>query len=196
MRLRSLSVPAGGFSEQIQRLAGETFSITFIPKTGFTGGQWHWLAEFLRALLVPQEWAENVRSVSGPDSHFRFPVFCTVRKISQNWTNWKLMVVCAKWLQLCPTLCDSTDCSLPDSSRQQYWSGLPGPPSGDLLKPGAEPVSFTSPTLADRFFTTSWRCWDTVWTHVLTPAELDAYKWGRWQILCQVNEMILYVNEK
>ena len=37
-------------------------------------------------------------------------------------------------------------------SRQEYWSGLPCPPPGDLLKPGMEPTSLT---LADRFFTTS-----------------------------------------
>ena len=30
--------------------------------------------------------------------------------------------------------------------RQEYWSGLPCPPSGDLLKPEIEPMSLTSPT--------------------------------------------------
>ena len=40
-------------------------------------------------------------------------------------------------------------------SRQEYWSGLPCPPPGDLLNPGIEPVSFMSPTLADGFFTVS-----------------------------------------
>ena len=36
-------------------------------------------------------------------------------------------------------------------SRQEYWSGLPFPSSGDLPDPGIEPVS---PVLAGRFFTT------------------------------------------
>ena len=36
-------------------------------------------------------------------------------------------------------LCDPMDCSLPGFSRQEYWSGLPCPPSGDLTKPGIEP---------------------------------------------------------
>ena len=40
-------------------------------------------------------------------------------------------------------------------SRQEYWSGLPCPPPGDLLNPEIEPVSLTSPTLAGRFFTSS-----------------------------------------
>ena len=35
--------------------------------------------------------------------------------------------------------------------RQEYWSGLPFPPPGDLPDPGIEPAS---PALADRFFTT------------------------------------------
>ena len=37
-------------------------------------------------------------------------------------------------------------------SRQEYWSELPCPPSGDLPDPGMEPAS---PTLAGGFFTTS-----------------------------------------
>ena len=39
-------------------------------------------------------------------------------------------------------------------SRQEYWSGLPFSPPGDLPHPGIEPASFTSPALAGRFFTT------------------------------------------
>ena len=37
--------------------------------------------------------------------------------------------------------------------RKEYWSGLPFPPPGDLLDPGIEPLSFSSPALAGRFFT-------------------------------------------
>ena len=37
-------------------------------------------------------------------------------------------------------------------SRQEYWSGLPCPPPGDLLGLGMEPVSLAS---AGEFFTTS-----------------------------------------
>ena len=39
--------------------------------------------------------------------------------------------------------------------RQEYWSGLPFPPPGDLPNPGIEPVSFKSPALAGGFFTTN-----------------------------------------
>ena len=40
-------------------------------------------------------------------------------------------------------------------SRQEYWSGLPCPPSGDLPNPGVEFKSLTSAGLAGGFFTTS-----------------------------------------
>ena len=40
-------------------------------------------------------------------------------------------------------------------SRQEYWSGLPFPPSGDLPDPGIEPTSLMSPPLAGGFFTTN-----------------------------------------
>ena len=40
-------------------------------------------------------------------------------------------------------------------SMQEYWSGLPCPPLGDLPNPGIEPVSLMSSVLAGVFFTTS-----------------------------------------
>ena len=62
--------------------------------------------------------------------------------------------------QACPTLCDPTDWCPPGSSvhgifRQEYWSGLPCPPPGDLPNPGIKPTSPMSPALAGSFFTTS-----------------------------------------
>ena len=38
-------------------------------------------------------------------------------------------------------------------SSQEYWSGLPFHPLGDLPDVGIEPVSLVSPVLARRFFT-------------------------------------------
>ena len=40
-------------------------------------------------------------------------------------------------------------------SRQEYGSGLPCPPPGDLSNPGLKPVSLKSPALAGGFFTIS-----------------------------------------
>ena len=45
-------------------------------------------------------------------------------------------------------------------SRQEYWSGLPCPPPGDLPYPGIKPVSLRSPALAGGFFTIS-ATWET-----------------------------------
>ena len=60
----------------------------------------------------------------------------------------RLEIVCAYSVtQLCPTLCTSIDCSPPLSmgfSRQEYWSGFPCPPPGDLPDPGTEPTSLVS----------------------------------------------------
>ena len=50
----------------------------------------------------------------------------------------------AKLLQFCPTLCKNCSPQAPLSmgfSRQEYWSGLPCPPPGDLPKAGIEPAS-------------------------------------------------------
>ena len=58
--------------------------------------------------------------------------------------------MCAKSLQSCPSLCDSMDVACQVSLslgffRQEYWSGLPCPPAGDLLNPGIEPTCLLSP---------------------------------------------------
>ena len=44
-------------------------------------------------------------------------------------------------------------------SRQEYWSGLPCPPSGDLPNVGIEPAPLMSPALPGGLFTTS-GTWD------------------------------------
>ena len=52
----------------------------------------------------------------------------------------------AKSFQLCPTLCNPTDCNPPGSVvhgilRQEYWSGFPRHLPGDPSNPGIEPMS-------------------------------------------------------
>ena len=54
--------------------------------------------------------------------------------------------MCLGWVaQSCLTLCNPVDCCPPPLSmgfsRQEYWSGLPCPPPGDLPNPGIEPRS-------------------------------------------------------
>ena len=62
-------------------------------------------------------------------------------------------------LQLCPTLCDSMDCSLPgscpwDSPGKNTGVGCPALPQGIFLTQGSNPGLSLSPALAGRFFTT------------------------------------------
>ena len=52
-------------------------------------------------------------------------------------------------------------------SRQEYWSWLPCPPSGDLPDPGIKPLSLKSLALSGGFFTTS-TTWETPWVKKLT----------------------------
>ena len=64
---------------------------------------------------------------------------------------------CLSVAKLCLTLCDPWTVAhqgYPLSigfPRQEYWSGLPVPSLGDLLKPG---IKSMSPALTGRFFTT------------------------------------------
>ena len=50
--------------------------------------------------------------------------------------------------------------------RQEYWSGLPFPPPGDLPKPGTEPPSLVSPALAGGFFNTG-APWEAQYANLL-----------------------------
>ena len=50
-------------------------------------------------------------------------------------------------------------------SRQEYWSGLPCSPTGDLPNPGIEPASFMSPALASGFFTPS-ATWEALYRQI------------------------------
>ena len=70
----------------------------------------------------------------------------------------------AKSLQLCPTLCNPMDCSLPAFSVQGmlqlrilWWIAMPS--SRESSQPRDWPVSFKSPTLEARCVTTS-ACWE------------------------------------
>ena len=81
--------------------------------------------------------------------------------------------MCAKALQSRLTLYDPMDaaCQAPlpmQLSRQEYWSGFPGPPPGHLPNPGIKPMSLPSPALAGGFFTTS-ATWEAHPTEVIPP---------------------------
>ena len=57
-------------------------------------------------------------------------------------------------MTLQPMNCNAPGSSVHGIFQQEYWSGLPFPPAGDLPNPGIKPVSLASPILAGGFFTT------------------------------------------
>ena len=74
----------------------------------------------------------------------------------------------AKLLQLCLTLWEPMDSSPPGSSvhgilQEEYWSGCPCPPPGDLPDPGVKPASLASPAMAGGFLTTRATWEDPPW---------------------------------
>ena len=84
---------------------------------------------------------------------------------SQGFNLWICMCVYAQLLQLCPTLCNSMDCSPPGSSVHGIlqaikleWIAMHS--SRVSSGPRDQPVSLLSPALAGRFFTTS-----ATWEH-------------------------------
>jgi len=58
-------------------------------------------------------------------------------------------------------------------SRQEYWTGLPCRPPGDLPNPGIKPTSSMSPAFQDRFLTTSTTC-NSTREHLSKP---KSYPW-------------------
>ena len=99
----------------------------------------------LEILLLIPVWCENPR--------LRSPDLETLATILY-------LCVCAKLLQLSGLVATvgTIACQALLSmgfSRQEYWSGLPCPPLGDLPDTGIKPVSLLSPALAGVFFTTS-----------------------------------------
>jgi len=66
-------------------------------------------------------------------------------------------------------------------SMQEYWSGLPCPPPGDLPHPGIEPGSSAALTLAGEFFTAEMpRKPIIMTTHILSEVRVktETLEWG------------------
>ena len=79
-----------------------------------------------------------------------------------------LWCVCA---QSCPAICAHQASLCMGFSRQEYWSGLPCPPPGDLPYPGMEPVPPASLAFAGRFITAS-TTWEALCSKHMFEIEL------------------------
>ena len=87
------------------------------------------------------EWQHEVNSQLFP--HLMYIFACTLSRFSH------VQLFAMLW---------TVACQAPLSMGffwQEYWSGLPCLPPGDLSDPGIEPMSLRSPELAGGFFTTS-----------------------------------------
>ena len=84
-------------------------------------------------------------------------LFCKWYAVVSSWHLLLLLLSHFSRVQLCVTLW-TVACQASRSmgfSREEYWSGQPCLPSGDLPDSGMEPRSLKSPALAGEFFTTS-----------------------------------------
>ena len=82
---------------------------------------------------------------------------CLEEKFIFNRLRFTQNCICCMRAQSCLALCDPIDCvalQAPLSmgfSRQEYWSGLPSSPPGDLSDPGVESASLAPPEIAGGF---------------------------------------------
>ena len=76
-------------------------------------------------------------------------------------------------------------------SRQEYRSGVPSPPPGDLPNPGIKLASHTSPALADGFFSisTTWDLMSRMSPHKPGNGVLTSM-WGRAWCLVRVKPKV------
>ena len=123
-----------------------------IPKPTGGGGAQRQRSPGRRTLLCLSAW---VSLSLGPASFSSLRVYNPL----QDLVLLGLVCVCLV-IQSCTTLCNSWTVARQaplsmEFSRQEYWSGLPLPPLGDLLNPGIKPESLAFHTLACGFLTTS-----------------------------------------
>ena len=82
-------------------------------------------------------------------------------------------------------------------SQQEYWSGLPFPPPGDLSHPGIELKSLVSPAVAGRFFTIEppGEPRTTIWSSNSIPGYISEENKNiilKWYMLPNVHRSIIY----
>ena len=109
---------------------------------------------------------------------FLLHLFCIYRKCYRELGHTSLcvcMLSCFSCVRLCVslwTIAPQVPLCL-EFSRQEYWKGLPCPPPRNLPNPGIKSGSLTSPTLANRFFTTR----ATLEAHTSLRGEFMHNKW-------------------
>ena len=135
------TLPSGSLPRGLQHHSNEPFLVLDqTPLVSLAG----WMALFLRSDSVKWPWShwENISSLSYALIPNAGPFQCVcAQSLSHVWLCTPGTVACQASLSM-------------EFSRQEYWSGLPFPPAGDLPYPGIKPASLEAPALAGRFFTT------------------------------------------
>ena len=129
-------------------------------------GKWKWKWSHVRLLATPWTTAYQAPPSMGFSRQ-------------EYWSG--VPLPCAKLFQSCPTLCNQATEVAHQAllsigfSRQEYWRGLPCPPPRNLLNPGIEPTSLTSPALASGFFTTraTWEAHNTLLGYIKKKISRD-----------------------
>ena len=116
------------------------------------------LANLNTLVQAPDNWIFQLLYANLSSSHF-FPQFSFQNQVPQTKV-YSYTYIYVSYTQLCPTLGDPMDCSLPVFSihgilQAKLLGQLPFPPPGDLPDPGIEPMCLASPALAGGFFTTA-----------------------------------------
>ena len=91
-------------------------------------------------------------------------------------------------VKLCETL-GTIPCQAPLSmgfSRQEYWSGLPFPPPGDLPNPETKLASLMPPALAGGFFTSG-----ATWEALYLQYSVKLLK-GEHICMCEMGRLLTY----
>ena len=124
----------------VQFSSGVTQGTIMSSASGDPGEQRQCLAVYWWLMIFPDI------TVASRNSHIRV-LLTKISKCAQ-------LLSCVRLLAAAWTVAHQPPLPM-EFSRQEYWSGLPFPPPGDLPYSGIERTSLTSHALAGGFFTTS-----------------------------------------
>ena len=150
--------------------SGRLHTVPGVPKSGTWLSDWAYTHPHTHTHTHPTQWRTLVVILGSDDSGIQCSM---IQPISPNLTplhnfpaSVKLIMcsISCTWLFVTPWSVAHLDPLSIGFYRQEYWSGLPFPPPGDLPNPGTKLESLASPALADKF--TTWATWEASVKHI------------------------------